>query len=297
MKIKNILSGVVALAAVALTGCDSEKELVIIDGQLPLKTSTLFMVGDATPTGWSIDSPTPMTQSEADPLVFDWEGSLSKGELKLCLTTGNWDAGFIRPMENGRTISAEDITGEAFDMHAGDPDNKWVISEAGKYRLSFNLRDWTYSTTFLGAADKPVVEPIATEQLYMLGDATPAGWNIDSPTELTRVSDYIFTYEGDLTTGEIKACLTSGSWDVSFIRPEENGTRITKGGVETPDFVFTANPDNKWVVADPGKYRLTFDLEHWTIKAEYLAAPPAVEKNPIESLTPDIQGFHTMPSR
>ena len=77
MKIKNILSGVVALAAVALTGCDSEKELVIIDGQLPLKTSTLFMVGDATPTGWSIDSPTPMTQSEADPLVFDWEGSLS----------------------------------------------------------------------------------------------------------------------------------------------------------------------------------------------------------------------------
>lgn len=285
MKIKNILSGVVALAAVALTGCDSEKELVIIDGQLPLKTSTLFMVGDATPSGWSIDSPTPMTQSEADPLVFDWEGSLSKGELKLCLTTGNWDAGFIRPMENGRTISAEDITGEAFDMHAGDPDNKWVISEAGKYRLSFNLRDWTYSTTFLGAADKPVVEPIATEQLYMVGDATPAGWNIDSPTELTRVSDYIFTYEGDLTTGEIKACLTSGSWDVSFIRPEENGTRITKDGVETPDFVFTANPDNKWVVADPGKYLLTFDLEHWTIKAEYLAAPPAVEKNPIETQT------------
>lgn len=64
MKIKNIFSGLLAMAAVALTGCDSEKDLVIIDGQLPLKTSTLFMVGDATPSGWSIDNPTPMTQSE-----------------------------------------------------------------------------------------------------------------------------------------------------------------------------------------------------------------------------------------
>lgn len=285
MKIKNIFSGLLAMAAVALTGCDSEKDLVIIDGQLPLKTSTLFMVGDATPSGWSIDNPTPMTQSEEDPLVFSWEGTLNKGEMKLCLTTGSWDAGFIRPMEGGRKISSTDITDETFDMHAGNPDSKWAVDESGKYRLTFNLRDWTYSTLYLGAADKPVVEPIVTQTLYMVGDATPNGWNIDDPVQLTRESDYIFTYEGDLNAGEMKACLTPGSWDVEFIRPADNGTKITKDGVETPDFVFLANPDNKWVVADAGKYRLTFDLEHWTLKAEYLAAPPAVEKKPIETST------------
>lgn len=47
-----------------LTGCDGEKDLKIIDGNLPIKTSTLFMVGDATPNGWSIDDPTPLLKMQ-----------------------------------------------------------------------------------------------------------------------------------------------------------------------------------------------------------------------------------------
>lgn len=58
-----------------LTGCDGEKDLKIIDGNLPIKTSTLFMVGDATPNGWSIDEPTPFTQNADDPMLFTWEGT------------------------------------------------------------------------------------------------------------------------------------------------------------------------------------------------------------------------------
>lgn len=53
MKLNNIISFLSGL--LLLTGsasCDSEKELIIIDGNLPIKTSTLYMVGDATPNGW-----------------------------------------------------------------------------------------------------------------------------------------------------------------------------------------------------------------------------------------------------
>lgn len=106
-----------------LASCDGEKDLKIIEGNLPIKTSTLFMVGDATPNGWSIDAPTPFTASEADPMVFEWTGSLNKGEMKLCLTTGSFDAAFIRPMTAGEEISKTNITNKTFDMHAGDPDN------------------------------------------------------------------------------------------------------------------------------------------------------------------------------
>lgn len=98
MKIKNIismLSGMLMLAG--LTGCDGEKGIVIIDGNLPIKTSTLYMVGDATPNGWSIDTPTPLTPTDEDPLVFTWEGALNAGEMKLCLTTGSWDAPSYAP--------------------------------------------------------------------------------------------------------------------------------------------------------------------------------------------------------
>lgn len=263
-----------------LVSCDGEKDLKIIEGNLPIKTSTLFMVGDATPNGWSIDAPTPFTASEADPMVFEWTGSLNKGEMKLCLTTGSWDAAFIRPMTAGEEISKTNITNKTFDMHAGDPDNKWKVTEEGKYKLSFDMRNWTFSTEYLGEKEKPAVEPIEAENLYMVGDATPNGWNIDAPTVLTKQGNYVFVYEGELKAGDLKCCLKTGDWGQPFVRPDAEGVKINKDGVESPDFVFTASPDNKWKVEEGGNYRLTFDLEHRTFKAEYLGAIE-VAKDPI----------------
>lgn len=158
-----------------LTSCDGEKDLKIIDGNLPIKTSVLYMVGDATPNGWSIDDPTPFTRGEEDNMVFTWEGTLNAGEMKLCLTTGSWDAGFIRPVNDKEAISKSNISGQTFAMWAGDPDNKWRVTEAGKYRLSFDLRNWTMSTEYLGEKDKPAVEPIVLDHLYAIGSATLAG--------------------------------------------------------------------------------------------------------------------------
>lgn len=99
-----------------LTGCDGEKDLKIIDGNLPIKTSTLFMVGDATPNGWSIDDPTPFTQNADDPMLFTWEGTLNTGEMKLCLVAGSWDNPFIRPANDQETISKSNVSGQTFVM-------------------------------------------------------------------------------------------------------------------------------------------------------------------------------------
>lgn len=270
--------------SVALTSCEGEKDLIIIEGNLPIKTTTLYMVGDATPNGWSIDSPTPLTATDEDPLVYTWEGTLYKGEMKLCLTPGSWDAPFIRPTHDGAEIGTADITDAEFQMHAGDPDEKWHIIEAGEYRLTFNLRNWTMSTAFLGGMDAPTKEPIQAEALYIVGDATPVGWNIDSPLQLSKTSDYIFEYEGELFAGELKACVETGDWGVPFVRPESDGIAIGKNGVESSDFIYVANPDNKWHVTDGGIYHLTFDLQNYTIKAEY-KGEVTTDKTPIETAT------------
>lgn len=285
MKLKNIIYAVAGLAlATSFTGCEDEKDLIIIDGNLPIKTSTLYMVGDATPNGWSIDNPTPLTASEEDPLVFGWEGNLNCGEMKLCLTTGSWDAGFIRPLNNGDEIGKAEIVNATFQMHAGDPDEKWRIAEAGVYKLTFDLRNWTMSSTYLRGQDAPAKEPIATDAFYIVGDATPNGWNIDAPTALEKKSDYIFEFEGTLTAGDFKACASTGSWDVKFARPAEDGVKIDKNGIETEEFVYVANPDNKWHVADAGIYHLVFDLENYTLKVEF-KGELSNEKNPIETAT------------
>lgn len=286
MKIRNFIFtalGGMVLAA-TLQGCEGEKDLIIIEDNLPIKTSALYMVGDATPNGWNIDDPTPFEATGEDPLVFTWEGSLNPGEMKLCLTTGSWDAPFIRPLSNGDPIGKEEITAAGFQMHAGDPDEKWRVTEQGTYRLTFDLRNWSMSSSYLGGSAPMPIEPIHAETVYLVGDATPAGWNIDSPTAMEKKSEYIFQYDGPLTAGEFKACTSAGSWDVNFIRPSSEGCAIGKDGVASNDFVYVANPDNKWRVTDAGIYRITLDLEHYTIEAER-TGDISSEKEPIESAT------------
>lgn len=273
-----------ALVALVVSGCQSEKPYVTIEGELPIKTNTLYMVGDATPAGWSIDNPAPLVQNETDKLLFEWEGNLYGGEFKLYLVPGDWGNGAIRPEKDQREVSKTDIVNEKFVMYAGDPDNKWRVTEAGKYRLSFNLRDWTMSTTYLGGQDGPTIEPIETENVYIVGDGCPSGWDIGSPKALTKTADYTFVYEGNLYTdgeGAIKFCCTTGDWGCKWIRPQESNVEIGKAGVASEDFTYTVAPDDKWKVTEKGKYRLTLDLKNWKIAAEYLgeADPEGPVKN------------------
>lgn len=282
-----------ASALLLLGACESEKDLIIITDDLPIKTSTLYMVGNATPAGWDIGNPTPLAAEGEDPLLFEWEGRLNQGEMKLCLQPGSWDVGFIRPIEDQEPIGADPIENQKFCMNAGDPDKKWVITTSGTYHLTFDLRHWTMSSICLQSEapsepDTPPTggdtEPIETPTLFMVGDATPAGWNIDAPQPLEKTGDYIFEYTGELNPGEMKACASPGSWDVEFIRPLENGERISSAGLETGFQYHAGDPDEKWVVADRGNYHLTFDLSARTFKAEYLGEI-TVEKTPFDTAT------------
>lgn len=211
-----------------LTACDGEKDLIIIDGNLPIKTSSLYMIGDATTNGWSLDGATPLEAVEEDPLVFSWEGPLNSGDLKLCLKASSFDEPFIRPVTAGSPIGKAGIAEAPFKMNAGDPDDKWKVTDPGIYNLRFDLRNWTMSASFVREQDAPVIEPIEVETLYIVGDAIATGWDIDNPTELEKKSTYIYVYEGTLDKGEFKVVPTTGSWSVPFIRPAANGVNVNK---------------------------------------------------------------------
>lgn len=144
-----------AIVAIMLMGlfmasCDEEKDIIVIDGNIPIKTSTLYIVGDATPAAWDVNNMYPLEMSEEDHLVFIYDGNLSQGELKAYLTQGSWDqAPCVRPMTAGSPISKADNT-EQFQLYTGGEDLKWSVKDSGHYRLVFDLLNWTLSTTFLG---------------------------------------------------------------------------------------------------------------------------------------------------
>ncbi len=139
----------IMLMGIFMASCEDEKDIIVIDGNIPIKTSTLYIVGDATPAVWNIDKPILLDVSEEDPLVFIYDGILSQGELKAYLTPGNWDSPCVRPLTAGSPISKADNV-EPFQLYSGGEDLKWSVKNAGHYRLVFDLRNWTLSTTFLG---------------------------------------------------------------------------------------------------------------------------------------------------
>lgn len=151
MKIYNFMViAVVLFIGLMATGCEDEKEVLVIDKNIPIKTSTLYIVGDATPAGWDVNHMYLLDVSEEDNLVFIYDGNLSKGEMKAYLTQGNWDlAPCVRPLTAGSPISKANNV-ETFQLYTGGEDLKWSVKDAGHYRLVFDLRNWTLSTTFIG---------------------------------------------------------------------------------------------------------------------------------------------------
>ena len=96
---------------------------------------------------------------------------------------------------------------------------------------------------------------------------------MDDATAFTQSPDnkYVFTWEGDLVQGDMKACLEpDGTFSCPFLRPTFSGCKINAKGVEDSEFIYTTNPDDKWRVEEAGKYRLVFDLQNWTLQVTKL---------------------------
>lgn len=204
----------------------------------------LWIVGDATPNGWNIDNPNKMLQDPSDSFIFSFNGMLNAGDFKIPTSIGDFGCDYYMPLTNNPDISETTVQ----LVTGGDPDNKWHISEAGPYKIQLNLRDLTIAIT-------PFVP---YTKLWIVGDATPTGWNIDNPTEMIAdPSDpNVFTYSGDLTVGEFKIPTATGDWGTDFFMPAINHPELTDTRMK---FIPKGAPDNKWQITVAGNYTITIN--------------------------------------
>ncbi len=116
------------------------------------------------------------------------------------------------------------------------------------------------------------VTPYEIENLWMVGNATPADWNIDNPVEMEKVEDNVFQYNGPLNEGEFKCPMEPGNWGGPFIMPATNGVTISHSGVASDEISLMPNgdPDNKWVVTESGNYQVIIDGNKHKIHVSYL---------------------------
>ena len=101
----------------------------------------IWIMGSAAPGGWSWDDITEMQRDASNPNVFRYEGFLSAGELKFPLEIDhNFGGDFILAPQANCPISEN---GTYFI--GNQPDNKWIISEAGNYRITIDVENETIS--------------------------------------------------------------------------------------------------------------------------------------------------------
>jgi len=215
--------------------------------------SQLYIVGDASESGWNIDSPVAFEQSDSDPFIFTYEGLLTPGSFKvLAGSTGDWCGEWYRPLVND-----QEITSTAVAQNSGcDVDNNWQVTEAtsGFYKITLNTREVAIS-----------IEPV---NLYIVGDAGPNGWNIGDPAPMER-NGAVYTYSGPLTAGEFKISKFQGDWcDGDWIN-----AAIASQPISNTEFITTQGcdgPDNKWAVDNntAGDYIITIDLANETMTIE-----------------------------
>jgi len=220
-------------------------------------SDVLYIVGDASPNGWDITNATPLTPRSSTPWVFIYQGQLSPGNFKFAVSQDDcWCRDFYtkNPSADGRIVYNEGGSGE---------DIQWQVDQGGVYKITVNLLDLTIAIE--------QQEGAAYSNLYIVGDASPSGWNIGNPKAFTQNPDdsYLFTYEAHLSPGEFKISTYTGDWcDGDWINPPQPDAAISEA-----DFIITQGcegPDNKWRVTEEteGRYKITVNLYDNTINIE-----------------------------
>ncbi len=228
----------------------------------------LYVIGDACPVGWDLPNAIPMKVDAANANIFTWLGPLTASELKFETQNVAWDQGDeIIALANGAdAVSATKFQVRSCDGSCTGDDNKWMVATAGLYLVTIDVESGTID-----------FELQQYPQLYVIGDASPIGWDITSAIPMTPDGSdpTIFTWEGPLTASEIKFESQNVAWDQG-----DEITALTQGADAVSATTYQIRPcfngkaygdDNKWMVATAGTYRVTINLTAKTISFELLS--------------------------
>lgn len=181
--------------------------------------------------------------------VLNWNNG---GDFKFGTTNGSWD-NMYHPTEASAPYSWTGVE------QSTSGDNKWSLdqSECGKaYKMYLDI------TPGKESFHMSVFTPYTG--MYMVGDATPSGWDLSNAMTMTATDAYTFTWTGILNTGAMKfSCDKQSDWNGAWFMPGE-ADEILASGTEIITFVDKSQSgnsdiDRKWKVTKAGSYIITLN--------------------------------------
>lgn len=194
----------------------SEKQQISVS-LYPTEYPNLYLVGDATASGWDNNSNNyPLFK---DPVLngrYYYKGYFAAGNIKLLESKGNWQPQW------GRGATAGSLAGNPATQ-SGDPETI-PVATAGYYTLFVDLVNLTYTLTPFDASAS-----INYPTIGILGAATATGWGSD--TDMVKSSFdphiwYITSFHLNQSAG--------GDCDCGFKFRANNAWDSNWGGAENP---------------------------------------------------------------
>jgi hypothetical protein len=180
--------------------------------------------------------------------MYKWDGDLEAGGYKFVYDLEN-DLPSLNKGADGNTLVER--------TDAGQPDDLFEITAAGRYGFTVNRKEMTLNARKFQHY---------FERIYFVGDAIPAAaWDIGKAVEVTW-EDGFFVYKGQLKgdgDGEDAFKIhTEKDWSASSFRPATDWASITDNRLE-----FNAPGDRKWKIKpeETGNYHVTLDMSEMTI--------------------------------
>ena len=210
----------------------------------------LYIVGDATQGGWTNPMPVPSQElARMDETTFGGIFQLNGGKqyLVLPLNNGDWS--------NKYSVASNALPGLAAGGNFGYnlPDNFPGPAANGLYKLLMDFQDGKFTVTpFTQQHGLP-------SELFIVGDATPGGWNNPVPVpaqRFTRLNSSRFELTINLTAGKNYLFLPeNGSWGKKYGAVDNQAAGIkNNGGPMKPEGQDMPSPDAT------GNYKITVDF-------------------------------------
>lgn len=205
-----------------------------------------FLVGAATPGGWSWDNPTEIV--EVSEGVFQGTLQFNNDAFRVFETRDDWGSGRNYPYYVNEGFTIDDRFENAND---GDQNFRFT-GTPGEYTFTLDLNNKEIRLT--------VGDPI-----YLVGAATPGGWSWDNPTVAYQTSAGVWKATLNFSNEAFRFFTSNGDWGSGRNYPYYEG----EGYTIDADFENANDGDQNFrFIGTPGEYTLTVDSNAKTIVLE-----------------------------
>lgn len=211
----------------------------------------LFVIGDAIWSGWGFANST---------VLFPDENGICKATLYLeenkgfkFMAESDFEGLQFRAGDADVTLK-NDVASSLVSSEDNREDTRFMVSESANYDIVCDVKNKTITLTKSAYQDAHAKHA----ELWMIGTATPNGWQIDKGVLLKQDAEnpMVYTATAELKEGEFKFIVNKymGFDQTAYVKDAADDSKVVYGG-----------DDNKWNITEAGIYDVKLNLANMTI--------------------------------